>query len=132
MSTRSHLVAGIVLALACEPWMSRAEEPTWVTAKQLLAMPTEFDGKRISVMGYCVDSFGDGSRVFVCPKAAKSSKGSRKNIWIDQTALVNPGWRQPSKSDTGNFGELRFEELLCANCGHFSLASADKIHPPIR
>ena len=83
-----HLIAAIVLALASEPWMATAQEPAWVTAKQLLATPQEFDGKRISVLGYYVDNFDDGSRLFAGRKPAKSSKGSRKNIWIDQTTSL--------------------------------------------
>jgi hypothetical protein len=81
----------IAITLTCEPWKATAEEPTRVTAKQLLAMPREFNGKRVSVVGYFLDSFEGGSCLFADAKASKNSKSRFESIWIDQSALFNPG-----------------------------------------
>jgi hypothetical protein len=60
-----------------------------VSVIQLLASPKAFDGKRVSVIGYYVNSFESGSHLFANAKASESLKGA--NIWINQSVLFNPG-----------------------------------------
>jgi hypothetical protein len=80
-----------VFASAFDPWIARTEEPTWVNTEQLLAKPSEFDGKRVSVTGYYVGNIKSGSRLFVSARAANDPKGNRGYVWIDETTFINPG-----------------------------------------
>ena len=59
-----------------------AEEPTWVTVKQLLRTPQEFDRKQICVLGYF-----DGSCLSANYCAAKQKRAS---ITVDPTTFLNP------------------------------------------
>jgi hypothetical protein len=68
------VVSGLLKALA--------DEPTWVTAKQLLRTPQEFDQKQVCALGYF-----DGSSLFANYCAAKQKRAS---ITIDPTTFLNP------------------------------------------
>jgi len=70
-----------------------AQEPAWVTVKQLLRTPHEFDGKEVFVFGYF-----DGSRLF----ADYGAEQKRAGIAVDQIVFFNPGTRtSPAASIVG-------------------------------
>jgi|SRR5262245_28108287 len=75
----------IALWVASGALRTHAEEPTWVTARQLLRAPREFDRKQVCALGYF-----DGSRLFANFKAAKDSKHTRLSLAVDQSTFINP------------------------------------------
>jgi hypothetical protein len=62
-----------------------------VNTEQLLATPSEFNGKRVSVTGYYVGNIKSGSQLFVSARAANDPNGNRGYVWIDETTFINPG-----------------------------------------
>jgi hypothetical protein len=81
MITTSRILIAMIL-VGSGPLKALAEEPTWVTAKQLLRTPQEFDRKQICVLGYF-----DGSSLFANYSAAKQKRAS---ITLDPTTFLNP------------------------------------------
>ena len=67
----------------------KADEPVAVNVSQLLAAPTEFDGKHVSVTGYYVNSFKSGSCLFTDRVSAKAHDNA-KSIWVDETTFAFP------------------------------------------
>jgi hypothetical protein len=86
---QSRVVLALVLTLTWQFASATVTEPIFVTIKQLLSSPTEFDGKQVSVIGYYVNSFESGSHLFANAKTSKNSKGA--NLSVDQSVLFNPG-----------------------------------------
>lgn len=86
---QSLIVLAVAATLTGHLPSAAATEPIWVTVKQLLASSKELDGKRISVIGYYVNSFESGSHLFANAKTSKNSKGA--DISIDESVLFNPG-----------------------------------------
>jgi len=80
ITTKRILIAMILVGSG--PLNAFAEEPTWVTAKQLLRTPQEFDRRQVCVLGYF-----DGSSLFANYCAAKRKRAS---ITVDPTTFLNP------------------------------------------
>jgi hypothetical protein len=90
MNRLSQIVPTMLLILICPQVRTlRAEPATPVTTKQLLTTPAEFDGKRISVIGYYINS-NRGSCLFIDRGTAKDPKAKNKSIWIDETTFAPP------------------------------------------
>lgn len=91
MNKRSQSVVAIFLALMFQQtWTSSAAEPISVTVKELLTTPAQFDRKQVSVIGYYVNTFKDGSCLFRDRAAAKTSEINLKTIWIDLSIFSPP------------------------------------------
>jgi len=84
-----RIVLALALTLALGLASATATEPVSVSVIRLLASPMAFDGKRVSVIGYYVNSFESGSHLFANAKASESVNGAK--IWVDQSVLFNPG-----------------------------------------
>ena len=81
MNPRRRIVI-VLLLIVVGLLKAPAQEPTWVTARQLLENPQEFDQKQICVLGYF-----DGSSLFANYCAAKQKRAS---ITVDSTTFLNP------------------------------------------
>jgi hypothetical protein len=78
--------------------LSASAEPLSTTAGDLLRAPTQFDGKRVFVIGYYVGSFGE-SRLF---PNAEDARRVGNDIWIDQSVWANPAEISVGISDAGS------------------------------
>ena len=98
MTSLKHIIAPLLGLASLSSALSASAEPVSTTAGDLLRAPTQFDGKRVFVIGYYVGSFGQ-SRLF-----ANEGDATRvgNDIWIDQSVWANPAEISGGVSDVGS------------------------------
>jgi hypothetical protein len=98
MVSLKHIIAPLLGLASLSSALSASAEPVSTTAGDLLRAPTQFDGKRVFVIGYYVGSFGQ-SELF-----ANEGDATRvgNDIWIDQSVWANPAEISGGVSDVGS------------------------------
>ena len=86
MISLEHIIVPLLGLASFSSALSASAEPVSTTAGDLLRAPTQFDGKRVFVIGYYVGSSGQ-SRLFA---NAKDATDMASSIWVDQSVWANP------------------------------------------
>jgi hypothetical protein len=86
MISLKHIIAPLLGLASLSSALSASAEPISTTAGDLLRAPTQFDEKRVFVIGYYVGSFGE-SRLFA---NAEEATRVANDVWIDQSVWANP------------------------------------------
>src|SRR6516165_5782847 len=86
MISLKRIIAPLLGLASLSSALSASAELVSATAGDLLRAPTQFDGKRVFVIGYYVGSSGQ-SRLFA---NAKDATDMASSIWVDQSVWANP------------------------------------------
>jgi len=98
MISLKHIIAPLLGLASLSSALSASAEPVSTTAGDLLRAPTQFDGKRVFVIGYYVGSIGE-SRLFA---NAEDATRVGNDVWIDQSIWANPAETLVGISDVGS------------------------------
>ena len=124
MNSPTQILLAVSFSLISQPASAlRAEAPIPVTVDQLLAKGPEFDGKQVSVMGYYINSWKEGSCLFIDARAAKNSQPYRQSIWVDETTF-NPG--NPPSPPIGISELCELGKHYVRIVGHFHYRGANR------